>query len=95
MRKYEAMFIIRPDLSEEEQKNLFNQISDAVTKNSGTVVQGQVWSEKKKIYFPLKKYREGVFYLLNFQIAPDQITKIGSTYKLNENILRVLVTAKD
>lgn len=92
MKKYEAVFIIRPDLSEDEKKTLFNQISEAVTKNNGNVSGGSVWSEKRKLFFPIKRYREGIYYLLEFTARPESITDINHAYKLNENILRVLIT---
>jgi len=92
MKKYEALFIIKPDLSEDEKKILFNQISDAVAKNNGNVSEGSVWPEKRKLYFPIKRYREGVYYFLQFTTEPKSITDINHAYKLNENILRVLIT---
>ena len=92
MRKYEAMFIIKPDLSEDEKKTLFNQINDAVTKNNGNVSGGSIWSEKRKLCFPIKRCREGTYYLLNFTAIPTSITDINHAYKLNENILRILIT---
>lgn len=92
MNKYEAMFIIKPDLSEDEKKALFNQIGDAVTKNQGNVSNGAIWMEKKKLYFPIRKYQEGVYYLLNFTLSPLVLKEISHAYNLNENILRVLFT---
>lgn len=93
MNKYEAIFIVKPDLTEEERKALFNQIHEAVTKNKGEVASGVVWSEKRKLLFPLKKYREGVYYLLNFSLLPLAVKEIQHAYKLNENILRVLISS--
>lgn len=92
MKKYEAMFIIKPDLSDEEKKALFNQISEAVTKNNGNVIAASVWSEKRKLFFPIKRCREGIYYLLQFSIVPTSVKDINQAYKLNENILRVLIT---
>lgn len=92
MNKYEAMFIVKPDLSDADKKLLFSQISDVVVKNNGNVSQANIWSEKRKLYFSIKKYREGIYYLMNFTIAPDAIIKLKQIYKLNENILRVLIT---
>lgn len=92
MKKYEAMFIVKPDLSEEEKKVLFNQISEAVTKYGGNVSSGAVWAEKRKLFFPIRRYREGIYYLLAFTSETKSITEINHAYKLNENILRVLIT---
>lgn len=92
MNKYEAMIIVKPDLSEEERKVLFSQINDAIAKNEGKVSQASVWLEKRKLYFPLKKYRDGLYYLINFSVEPGTITEIRQTYRLNENILRALIT---
>ena len=57
MKKYEAMFIIKPDLSEEEKKALFAQISDSIAKNNGSILQSSIWQERKKLFFVIKKYR--------------------------------------
>jgi small subunit ribosomal protein S6 len=92
MNNYEAMIIIKPDLSEEERKTLFGQINDAITKSEGKVNQANIWSEKRKLYFPLKRHQEGVYYLVNFNVAPRLVAQIRHTYKLNENILRTLIT---
>ncbi len=95
MNKYEAMFIVKPDLSEEDKKVLFQQINDIVSKNNGTDLQGALWADKKKLFFPIKKYSEGVYYLLSFSLNPLAIKDIRHAYKLNENILRVLVSKLD
>lgn len=93
MKKYEAMFIVKPALSEDEKKNLFSQIAEVITKNSGEVAKANVWSERRRFYFPIKKSDEGIYYLVNFSLPPEGVTKARQAYKLNENILRVLITA--
>jgi small subunit ribosomal protein S6 len=92
MNKYEAMFIIKPDLTEAERKTLFSQIHDVITKNNGSVASGSIWAEKRKLYFTIKKCLEGLYYLVNFSIPPMAIKEINHAYQLNENILRVLIT---
>jgi len=92
MKKYEAMFVVKPDLSEEDRKNLFNQISEVIAKNGGNVTKADIWSDRRKLCFPIKKYNEGVYYLVNFTAKPDTITTIRHAYNLNENILRVLIS---
>jgi small subunit ribosomal protein S6 len=91
MNKYEAMFIIKPDLSEDEKKALFAGIQETVVKNSGQVTTAAVWAEKRKLAFPIKKQQEGVYYLANFTAPSEAVTKLKYAFKLNEQILRVLI----
>ncbi|MBU0504145.1 MAG: 30S ribosomal protein S6 [Candidatus Omnitrophota bacterium] len=91
MNKYEAMFIIKPDLSEEDKKLVFEQIAEAITKNSGKISQAAVWSEKKKLAFSIKKFQEGTYYLVNFDLGTQALEKIRYAYKLNESIIRLLI----
>ncbi len=93
MNKYEAMIIIRPEAGEAERTTLFSQIAEAITKNGGSVVNAAVWVERRKFFFPIKKHREGTYYLVNFTSPTDAIAKIRHAYNLNENILRTLFTA--
>lgn len=95
MNKYEAMVIVRPDLSDEDKKTLFKQIDEAVTKNGGQISSSGVWAERRKFYFPINKFLEGIYYLAVFNAPPAAIKEMRNIYKLNENILRVLFTRMD
>ena len=92
MSKYEAMFIVKPDLPEKEREALFGQISDTVTKRDGSVLSADVWAEKRKLSYPVEKHQQGTYYLMSFEINPLSIQDIRHTYKMNEDILRVLIT---
>lgn len=92
MNKYEAMIIVKAGLSEEEKKSLFSQIQEGVTKNNGSVSTGSVWLERKKLFTPIKRNNEGQYYLLNFSAPGVDIKEITRAYRLNESILRVLIT---
>ena len=94
MVDYEAMFIVNPNLNEEQKKELYAQLKDAVTKEQGEILSSNVWSEKRKLIYPIKKFQEAVYYLMNFKIAPGAILKLRQAYKLNENIIRILLTKK-
>ncbi|MBI5872603.1 MAG: 30S ribosomal protein S6 [Candidatus Omnitrophica bacterium] len=97
MKKYEAMFIIKPDLKDEEKSAVMKGIKEQVTKHNGTVTGDQIWAERRKLaydLFPLggqARFKEGMYYLMNFDIDPLQITPLRSLYGLNENVLRYMV----
>lgn len=91
MNKYEGMFIVKSELSEEEKKTLCSQIADIIAKNNGKVLDANIWSEKRKLCFRIRKYQEGMYYLVNFNLEASAITKIKYAFKLNEDILRVMI----
>lgn len=92
MSKYEAMIIIKPTLTEEERKSLFGQINDSIIKYNGKILQASVWAERKKLTFRIKKFDEGVYYLVNFDLDPKYVKEIRQAWRINENILRALIT---
>ena len=95
MRKYEAMFIFKPDLPESERVALGQQVGDVITKNGGTIAQAAVWAEKRKFTFRLKHQDEGMYYLINFSAPSDAIAKLRSAYNINEAVLRYLITVRE
>ena len=90
-KNYEAMFVVKPDLAKEQRDSVFGQISESINKSSGTVQSQEVWQEKKKLAFKIKKFEEGLYYLVKFSIGTDMISKLKEIYLLNESILRVMI----
>lgn len=93
MNNYEGLFIIKPDLKEEDVKNIFKSIGEAVTKIGGVIKKEESWG-KKQLAYPVKKFKEGYYYKLDFTAQSDSITKLEEIYKLNADILRVMMTRR-
>ena len=92
INNYEAMFILQPNLNEAQGKEAFAQLGEAITKNEGQLVTSGTWSEKRKLGYPIKKFQEGIYYLITFKAEASVILKLRQIYKLNESILRILIT---
>ena len=95
MNRYETMCIIKPDLSNERKEDLFKEIANIIVKNNGKVIKQQVWSDVRSLAFSIKKYQEGIYYLLQFDINPLDILKLRQGWKLNEDILRFQILKID
>ncbi|MDP2912566.1 MAG: 30S ribosomal protein S6 [Candidatus Omnitrophota bacterium] len=94
MNNYEGIFIIKPDLKEEDVKNVFKSINDFVVKNGGTVKKEENWG-KKQLAYPVRKLKEGYYYKLDFDAPSDAILKLEAAYKLNDAvILRTMITRR-
>jgi small subunit ribosomal protein S6 len=96
-KKYEAMFIIKPDLKDEEKTAVMKSIKEQVTKHQGRVSDDQIWAERRKLaydMFPIggqTRFREGMYYLIHFESPTASIASLRSTLSLNESILRFMI----
>jgi len=93
MRQYEAMFILKPDLDKTSIDKILGQIQDLVSKHKGAIVETKEMG-KNRLAYPLKKYKEGIYYLINLSIIPDAIDAIKKNLVLNESILRMMVVER-
>jgi small subunit ribosomal protein S6 len=93
MNNYEGLFIIKPDLKEDDIKNVYKAIVDSVTKNGGTIQKEEAWG-KRQLAYTVKKCKDGYYYKLDFNALPAAIDKLENTYKLNGDILRTMITRK-
>lgn len=90
MREYEGLFIIRPDLDDEGIKKVEQQIKVNIQKSQGKVLHSK-FKGKKKLSYPIKKRTEGIYLIINFNIHPEQISNLNRIYRLNSDILRIVI----
>jgi small subunit ribosomal protein S6 len=93
MNSYEGVFIVRPDLKEDDVKNVFKAVNDAVIKHGGAIKKEENWG-KKQLAYKVNKVKEAYYYKLDFDVEPASISKIEGIYKLNADILRTMITKK-
>ena len=104
-RDYELMFIVSPlRASEEEITNTINRVRQAITAAGGEVTNvdhSAPWGRRKFAY-PIREYAEGeasrrpftegYYVLCHFSLPTGQITTFERSLKLNDAILRYLMT---
>ncbi len=91
MNSYEAMVILRPELDKESLDKTLTQVQDAISKNKGVSDQVKEWG-KQKFTFPIKKRKEGAYYLINFHAETSAVSKLKRNFALNDAILRAMIT---
>lgn len=94
MKKYEGMFIVKPDMGKEDLDKAVRSIEETIAKNNGKVNSCNKWA-RRRLTFSIKKYTEGEYYLCDFEAEPKAITTLEAAYRLNDNILRTLITLKE
>ena len=66
MKKYELLYILRPDLEEDARKKVVESLSDLLTKNGAKVNKTEEWGLKQLAY-EIKKFTKGYYVLVKFE----------------------------
>lgn len=104
-RDYELLFIIPPiRMSDEEIRNAIERVSQTITNLGGVITStnhGPPWGRRKFAY-PIRAYvegeasrrmfTEGYYVLMHFQMAADRVAELERLLKLNDSVLRYLLT---
>jgi len=93
LRKYEVLFILNPDFTEDELKTIFAEISDILSKHNAEITDTAQWG-KKAFAHKIKGKKEGVYYLVEFNSEPDVVAKINREYRLHDKIFRANIMQK-
>jgi small subunit ribosomal protein S6 len=107
-RDYELLFIVSPlRSSEEEIANTVNRVRQSITSAGGEMTdvdQSPPWGRRKFAY-PIREYaegeasrrpfNEGIYVLCHFNLASTHIPEIERALKLNDSVLRYLLTLVD
>ena len=94
MRTYEALYIVRPDLKDDEIQTVAKEVETLITTNGGTIVRSETWG-KRKLAYEVKKYTEGVYILVRFESTADFAARLETHFRLSENIIRDLIVYFD
>lgn len=92
--EYEGLFIIKPDLSEEEQKQVMDAITSTIEKSKGQIKNTQNLG-KKQLAYEIKKQKNGNYQLIIFEAPSGTLSGLKKAFKLNTSILRHLILKKE
>ncbi len=91
MRKYEIMFIVKPDLEEKEIKKIADDMKKVLETNKAKVLDTKEMGQKELAY-EMNKYNTGYYFLFTIETKGMEATREFDRLALiNENILRHLI----
>jgi small subunit ribosomal protein S6 len=94
LRTYEALYIVKPDLSDDEIQTVAKGTEKLVADNGGAIVRSETWG-KRKLAFEVKRCSEGVYVLVRFQAEAAFIGRLETHFRLSEAVIRSLVVYFD
>ncbi len=94
MKLYEGLFILSPDATPEVQKTQVDRVEECVKKFGGVVTE-KLELGRKPLGYPLKKFREGALWGVNFQLDSIKANELRKALELQEDLLKYMITVKD
>src|SRR5437588_8480880 len=93
-RAYEVMFILRPDMPEEEIDKLISGLESNVT-TSGGKVKGTEKMGKRRLAYTVRRFREGLYVLFTLEGSGEMIHEVERRLRVSEPVIKFLTVRVD
>jgi small subunit ribosomal protein S6 len=93
MRTYEVLFILSPQVSEEEATTLINDFKSIAAANGATLKSEDAWG-RRRLAYPIHKFNDGIYHL--FVLESDQsLSELDRRMKNVDRVLRHVIVRTD
>jgi small subunit ribosomal protein S6 len=93
-RSYELMFIVRPDMAEEEQTKLISTLEAAVTSSGGNVKSVEKMG-KRRLAYHVRGFSDGIYVLLTVEGGGALIHELERRLRVSEPVIKFLTVRID
>ena len=93
-RTYEVLFIIRPDLQEEDLDKLISNLETQAT-NAGATVKNLERMGKRRLAYLVRKFTDGFYVLLTVQADGKAIHEIERRLRVSEPVIKFISVRVD
>ena len=93
MRTYEVLFILSPQLPEEDSTTLVNEFKSAAEKTGATLKNEEAWG-RRRLAYPIEKSNEGVYHLFVFE-SESSLSELDRRMKNSDRVLRHVIVRTD
>ncbi|MBW1675658.1 MAG: 30S ribosomal protein S6 [Deltaproteobacteria bacterium] len=94
MRRYETVFVVNPELSEEQRQPLFDKLKGLLSEDQGLLVEFDEWGHKRLAY-EIKKHTRGYYVLMDFCGDGALVKEIERNMRLDDRVLKYMTVLKD
>ena len=92
-RTYELMFIVRPDMPEEEMGKLISTLETSVSSAGGTV-KSEVWG-KRRLAYTVRRFHDGIFVLLTIEGDGAMIHELERRLRVTDPVIKFITVRVD
>lgn len=93
MREYEIVYVIKPDLSDEDRAAKVERIHSLITENGGEIGKTEDWG-KRVLAYEIRHNTAGYYGLAEFSLAPSAVKTVEDRLNIDEEILRYQIVVR-
>jgi small subunit ribosomal protein S6 len=93
-RVYEVMFIVRPDLAEEDVDKLIAGFETTVTNGGGTIKSTEKMGRRKLAYL-VRKFADGNYILLTIEADGGLVAELERRLRVTEQVIKFITVRMD
>jgi small subunit ribosomal protein S6 len=94
MRRYETIFIVRPNVAEDEIEAVINKTSSIIEGDGGTIIKIDKWGLKKLAYL-IKKETQGYYVHIDYAAIPASVSELERIFRIDDKVLKYLTVKLD
>ncbi|ADU65396.1 30S ribosomal protein S6 [Desulfurispirillum indicum] len=89
MKKYELMFILKPELDEQQLADYIARVDGIIARYEGTIDKFENWG-KKKLAYEIDNKSFGFYYLYHLSCASALIDELERNFKISDEMMRFI-----
>ena len=93
MRTYEVLFILSPQVTEEEATTLVADFKGVAEKNGATLKNEEAWG-RRRLAYPIQKFNEGIYHLFVLE-SDSSLSELDRRMKNVDRVLRHVIVRTD
>jgi len=93
-RLYEVMFIVRPDIEDEELDKLISSFSSTVTTGGGVVKSAEKMG-RRKLAYTVRKFADGNYILLTIEAGGPVVQELERRLRVTEQVIKFITVRMD
>ncbi len=94
LRKYEAFYIVAPELDDDGVQKIADKFRGVVEKEGGTVEKAAKW-DRRKLAYEVMGHKDGNYVLMHFDAEAKVPAELNRQMRISDDIIRHRIFLRD
>jgi small subunit ribosomal protein S6 len=87
MRDYELMYIVRPNIADDELAGATDKVDSMISNLGGSVSENNPWG-KRRLAYPIDKYDDGYYIVSKIKLDTSRTRDLEAQLRISDDVIR-------